>query len=243
MRVSWFSPLPPGGGAAALYTARLLPFFKARAEVVLWTPQSQYDRHLERWARVRCYLPGELPWDELNQADATLFHLGPEHAANVSLLDVFRLHPGIAVLHDGADLPEPRARVLGVIATCAATFRLVKEMGRWPVLLAPPPWPGGDRGLSHALTDYRSYAEMLLTFADESRRFCHRLTAEELAVKAGRELSLWTADAAMADVTRAAREILTLIGRPSEPAAESCPQPVHAGRMTTATPCRGRSQG
>ena len=53
MRLNWFGPLPPASGPESLYAARLLPFLKGRADVVLWTPQPLHDPGLERWAEVR----------------------------------------------------------------------------------------------------------------------------------------------------------------------------------------------
>jgi hypothetical protein len=204
MRLNWFGPLPPVAGPASLYAGRLLPFLKGRADVSVWTPQLSWDRGLERWAEVHCFHPDRLPWAELNLADATLFHLGCD-TTTPQLLEVLARHPGIAVLHDDAgSLPE---RALAAVVFSEETFRGFKPCGR-PLLLSPLPWADGEAGLSHALSDYKGHAETLLSFADESRRFCLRLTAEELALRAAREMSLWTADATTAaELPRAALEI------------------------------------
>jgi hypothetical protein len=218
MRVNWFSPLPPTTDVAAVYAARLLPFLKARADVLLWTHQAQWDRALERWAEVQEFRPEEVPWEELNQGDATLYHFGSDPAANALLSGVLQCHPGIVFWHDGCGSCEALDRALGVIVSSPETFRTLKERQRWPLLLAPLPWAEPDSGLSHALSDYKSHAEMLLTFADEARWFCQRLTAHDLSLKVAREMKLWTLDAGLAaELPRAAREI-HILTNPRTPA-------------------------
>jgi hypothetical protein len=225
MRVNWFSSLPPADDAAALYSARLLPFLKARADVLLWTHQAHWDRGLDRWAVVRSYEPERPPWDELNQADATLYHLGSDPVGDAVRCALSRCHPGIVFLHDDAGRFEGLDRALGVIVSCAETFRALKETQRWPLLLAVLPWMENDSGLSHALNEYKNHAEMLLTFADEARWFCQRLTAQDLAVKAAREMRLWTTAPDLApELPGTARAIHTLTTPRGPSVAEKSPR-------------------
>ncbi len=181
--------------------------------MTLWTPQSSWDRGLERWTAVRRLEDERLPWHEVNQADASLIHLGPDEDA--TLTEVLRVHPAVVVLHEVPSGVVDLERALGVIVFAEEEFRALRARQRWPVLLAPLPWEA-DGELSHALSDYKGHAETLLAFADESRLFCRRLTAEDLAARAAREMSLWTADpASAAELPRAAREIHALAaGRP-----------------------------
>jgi hypothetical protein len=210
MRLNWFSPLPPATSPAATYTARVLPFLKGRADVLLWTPQPLWDRGLERWAEVQSFHAEPLPWPEINQADAALYHLD-ESEGEPALIDVLNQHAGLIMTYAG---PRPNLweRCLGVIVHDRETFTDLKAQNRWPLLLLPPPW---DDGTAHALTAYKDHVESLLTFADESRRFSLRLTAEELARNAAREMRIWTADADRApELPRAVQEIIALTSRP-----------------------------
>jgi glycosyltransferase involved in cell wall biosynthesis len=100
MRLNWFSPLPPARTEIAGHTARLLPALAARAEVVLWTDQADWDPALARFGPVRRYAPGRLPWAELNRGTATVYHIGNDPAFHGAIWEVSRRHPGVVVLHD-----------------------------------------------------------------------------------------------------------------------------------------------
>jgi glycosyltransferase involved in cell wall biosynthesis len=99
MRLNWFSPLPPAPSEIASFTAQLLPHFRGRADITLWTPQARWDRVLENDARVRRYQVADVPWKDLHEGHATIYHIGNsmEHAA---IWKVSRRLPGIVVLHD-----------------------------------------------------------------------------------------------------------------------------------------------
>lgn len=100
MRLNWFSPLPPAMTGVAQYTRQLLPHLAARARVVLWTGQAEWDSGLEDYAEVRHYRPDQVPWPELNRADATFYHLGNNAHFHGDIWLVSRRHPGFVVLHD-----------------------------------------------------------------------------------------------------------------------------------------------
>src|SRR5262249_11447370 len=100
---------------------------------------------------------------------------------------------------------------LGVMVHDRETFAELRVRGRWPLLLAPTPWAEDDVGPSHALAAYKDHVESLLTFADESRWFCLRWVAEELADRAAKEMRLWSATAdGAAELPRTVQEIVTL---------------------------------
>lgn len=100
MRIHWFSPLPPARTEIARYTARILPSLRARAEVVLWSSQSEWAPELEDLAEVRRFDPGSFPWPLLEGADAAFFNIGNSSQFHRDIWQIGREYPGIAVLHD-----------------------------------------------------------------------------------------------------------------------------------------------
>jgi glycosyltransferase involved in cell wall biosynthesis len=100
MKLNWFSPLPPARTGIAQYTMGLLPALAKRAEIVLWTDQTEWDPILEKYAAVRYYQPERMPWAELNRSDMSIYHIGNNASAHGSIWQVSRSHQGIVVLHD-----------------------------------------------------------------------------------------------------------------------------------------------
>jgi glycosyltransferase involved in cell wall biosynthesis len=100
MKLNWFSPLPPARTGVAQYTMGLLPALGKRAEIVLWTDQTEWDPLLEKYAAVRYYQPERMPWAELNQSDMSIYHIGNNPLAHGAIWQVSRRHQGIVVLHD-----------------------------------------------------------------------------------------------------------------------------------------------
>jgi hypothetical protein len=169
MRLNWFSALPPAAGEPAAYTERLLPLLGKQVEVTLWTSQPDWSRELEAWATVRRFQPGDVPWTDLNQADATIYQLDSEN------VDLSRRHPGIVVL-SGDDVPVERA--LAVVVHDRAVFERHKAEARWPVVYAPE---GGEECVA-----------VLRRLAGEVGRCQAQLLALELARRAAGELAGWT---------------------------------------------------
>jgi glycosyltransferase involved in cell wall biosynthesis len=100
MKLNWFSPLPPARTGIADYTLGLLPTLSERAEVTLWTDQTNWDEALERSARVRTYHPDRVPWEELNRSDLSFYNIGNNHPLHASIWQVSRRSAGIVILHD-----------------------------------------------------------------------------------------------------------------------------------------------
>jgi glycosyltransferase involved in cell wall biosynthesis len=100
VRINWFSPLPPAESSIALDTAAVLPALAERAEVVVWTHQQDWAAGVGRHAEVRCYAPAEMPWDEVNRADATFYHIGNHAGYHGPIWRVLQQRPGIVILHD-----------------------------------------------------------------------------------------------------------------------------------------------
>ena len=100
MRLNWFSPLPPAETDVAHYTARLLPYLAAHADLTLWTVQSEWDPALADVAVVRRYDPDSMPWADLNRAHVTIYHLGNDPRFHVPIWQVSRCQPGLVVIHD-----------------------------------------------------------------------------------------------------------------------------------------------
>jgi glycosyltransferase involved in cell wall biosynthesis len=101
MKVNWFCPLPPArSGIAVDFFRTILPALSSRAEVTLWTDQTEWSRNLATHAPVRTFRLTEMSWPELNQADITFFNLGNNHLFHGAIWEVSRLLPGITILHD-----------------------------------------------------------------------------------------------------------------------------------------------
>jgi glycosyltransferase involved in cell wall biosynthesis len=100
MKLNWFSPLLPARTGIAQYTMSLLPALGKRAEIVLWTDQTEWDPLLEKYAAVRYYQPERIPWAEFNRSDMSIYHIGNNPLAHGAIWQVSRRHQGIVVLHD-----------------------------------------------------------------------------------------------------------------------------------------------
>lgn len=100
MRINWFSPLPPAPTDIANYSARVLPALARRAEVTLWSDQPEWAPELDRWAVVRRFDANDPPWQEINQADVTLYHIGNDRRFHGGIWRIGRSMPGVVVLHD-----------------------------------------------------------------------------------------------------------------------------------------------
>jgi len=100
MTINWFSPVPPTRSSIALDTAAVLPTLAERAKIVVWTHESSWSPTLEQHAEVQHYDPAEIPWEEINAADISIYHLGNHAAHHGPIWRVSRQHPGIVVLHD-----------------------------------------------------------------------------------------------------------------------------------------------
>jgi len=100
MKLNWFSPVPPAPSAVALHNAVVLPELSRRATVTVWVHQTTWSPELEDYARVSRYDPDNVPWAEINSADASIYHLGNEPNFHGPIWRVNRQHPGVVVLHD-----------------------------------------------------------------------------------------------------------------------------------------------
>jgi len=100
MKLNWFSPLPPAPTDIAHLTTRVLPALAARAEVTLWTNQSDFDPNLKQLAAVRRLEPGRVKWEDLNRADACIYNLGNNPLFHGAIWQLAREHAGIVILHD-----------------------------------------------------------------------------------------------------------------------------------------------
>lgn len=112
MKLNWFSPLPPARSAIATYAAAVLPELGRHAEVTVWseTPSVSSPAALEQ-PDVRTYRVQAPPWEEINRADVSIYHIGNHALFHAGIWDLSRRHPGIVVLHD--------ARLQELVAACA----------------------------------------------------------------------------------------------------------------------------
>ena len=100
MTINWFSPVPPTPSSIALDTAAVLPALARKAKIVVWSHELTWSTALEEHAEVRHYHPAAMPWEEVNAADISIYHLGNQAAYHGPIWQVSRQHPGIVVLHD-----------------------------------------------------------------------------------------------------------------------------------------------
>jgi glycosyltransferase involved in cell wall biosynthesis len=100
MRLNWFSPLPPAPTGVAEWAAHVLPALCARAEVVLWTDQEHWQPLPDVAAEVRQFQPDAVPWEEIQRAELSVYHVGNNDRHHGGIWQVSRRHPGIVVLHD-----------------------------------------------------------------------------------------------------------------------------------------------
>jgi hypothetical protein len=167
MRLNWFA----GDGVA--YTRLLLPLLRQQAEVTVWVTEADRGRELEALAAVRLFRPGEVPWAEVNRADATVYHLDGDTAA------LARQHPGIVLLHQDAAVE----RALAVLTHSRAAFERHKADAHLPVVFTPSP-------LEHP-ESAAECAAAVLRLAAEAGRYQAQLLAHELAGRAAGELAAW----------------------------------------------------
>jgi glycosyltransferase involved in cell wall biosynthesis len=100
VKLNWFSPLPPQRSGIADYTALLLPPLAGLADIRLWTDEPGWSPSVERYAEVRQYRADDMPWREVNAADASIYHLGNDAGFHSSIWQISRRCSGLVVLHD-----------------------------------------------------------------------------------------------------------------------------------------------
>ncbi|HEY4285285.1 MAG TPA: hypothetical protein VGM62_19655 [Chthoniobacterales bacterium] len=143
MKLNWFSPVPPTPSPAALQTAAVLPALAKHATVTLWVHEASSSPDLDQHARVCRYDPDGMPWDEINAADATVYHLGNEAQIYGPIREVKRQHPGIVILHDLGPLQDSASigaaleNAIAVVVDTPAAYSLVSEFATFPVSLLP----------------------------------------------------------------------------------------------------------
>lgn len=100
MKINWFSPLPPAPTDIAHYTTRTLPALAQHAQVTLWTDQTEWDKSLTQWAKVKTWRGAEPDWTELNRADVSFYHIGNNPLFHGDIWRISRRNAGLVVLHD-----------------------------------------------------------------------------------------------------------------------------------------------
>lgn len=110
MKLNWFSPLPPARTEIANNVMHNLPTLSRQAELTIWTDQDEVDANVAAFGDVRRYTPHSIDFLALNNADATIYHLGNNAAFHANILQVSKRFPGIVILHDlvlhGLFLPQ-----------------------------------------------------------------------------------------------------------------------------------------
>jgi hypothetical protein len=214
MRLNWFSPLPPVSGAAADCSRRLLPLLHGRAEVTVWTEQSAWDRALERYAAVRRLDRDAVPWAEINEADASVYHLGAGAGPDAGAATLSGQHPGIVVLHGAAE-PGTLDVALAVVVQDRGRFEDLRRADERPVVYAPP-------------ADVTGLADAVLRLAAEAGALSGALLARDLAQQAAAEVGVWMNAASASFWLRELAEEIRVVSVPPESVPAACDQPRRA---------------
>ncbi len=106
-RIHWVSPLPPAETDIAHYTRRILPELAERAEVILWTDATTWDKELERFCQVRTMTPDKVLPREMrsfhgsDDRPGTVFiNMGNSWVFHAGLLALAQRVPSVVILHD-----------------------------------------------------------------------------------------------------------------------------------------------
>ncbi len=102
LKLNIFSPLPPLHTEVANHTSYILPWLGQMADVAVWTAQREWTAVNADGVLVRNYHAADLPWNRLNEADATFFNFGNNVKFHKEIFEVARVLPGICILHDTA---------------------------------------------------------------------------------------------------------------------------------------------
>lgn len=105
--IHWVSPLPPAETDIAHYTRRILPELSERADLILWTDSTTWDKELETFCSVRHFSPDRInpgqmaPFaSEYTRPGAVFVHIGNSWLFHAGLLALARRIPSVVVLHD-----------------------------------------------------------------------------------------------------------------------------------------------
>lgn len=128
MRINYFSPLLPAQSGISEVAEQTIPALSRYADVTVWTDQTQWSQELERSATIRQYNPATVTWQELQQADLNVYHLGNNVQFHHSIWQVSRLVPGLVVLHD----PKLQHLFFGMRCTRNQDHEgYIREISRW----------------------------------------------------------------------------------------------------------------
>ncbi len=128
MRINYFSPLLPAQSGISEVAEQTIPALSRYADVTVWTDQTQWSQELERSATIRQYNPATVTWQELQQADLNVYHLGNNVQFHHSIWQVSRLVPGLMVLHD----PKLQHLFFGMRCTRNQDHEgYIREISRW----------------------------------------------------------------------------------------------------------------
>jgi glycosyltransferase involved in cell wall biosynthesis len=100
LNLNFFSPLPPARTEIAWNAAGVLPALARLANVTVWTDQAEWDPTLALHAEVRTFSMERIPWNELNRADISVYHLGNNVDFHESIYRLCRMSPGVVIVHD-----------------------------------------------------------------------------------------------------------------------------------------------
>lgn len=149
MKINWFAPGPPDAPAVAFENTRLMPVLAKSVNVTVWVDESSWSAELERQAWNRRYHPDNMPWAEINGADATIYHFTKDTSVNDPIWRVSRQHPGVVVLHDVRPQSWPLIQdalenATAVAVDTADALSVIKKATNLPAACLPPLSLDGD---------------------------------------------------------------------------------------------------
>ena len=199
MKLNWFSPLPPSDSPVARYTGKvLLPLAKATS-VTAWTDGSNMASDLEPPVRVRTYNSNEVPWADINAADATIYHLGKNAEINEPIWRMFQQQPGIVVLHQIAD--RQRLDLSGLRNATAVGLHapmrdaVIRNPTSVPVVFLPAFELSGE---NESTTTVNAHVQALLQLVEVSLKRNAAQAVCWISERAGRAMNPWFSDSAAA---------------------------------------------
>ena len=143
MTLNWFIPAPPDPLSVGFPSGELLTALAKKLDITVWIDQSSWSSDLDKEAvRVRSYDPDNMPWAEINGADATIYHFAKETNENSPVWRISCCHPGVVMLHDVR--PETWPLLLtalenatGVAVESADALPMIKSATDLPVVCLP----------------------------------------------------------------------------------------------------------
>lgn len=204
MHLNWFSPLPPARTDVAQFTARIVPALAQRVQITVWTEEKEYDRGLEKYAKVHVF--SNVAEARLAARGISVFNIGNDRAFHKKILEICIAQPGVVILHDlfipnlvrppwrrifsSSETSSNRAEdisylrkllsnALGIIVHTRSAFESFRGERRFPVRYQALPYPASDRPLARPTQVGSPHRLIIFGFLGSNRRLQSVLRALE----------------------------------------------------------------